>query len=647
MCYLPTQRILNTRSLLFHVFLLLELAGNCDAQIRETTLGVIHTIPTPGPFSEVRQFPRSADSSIVLVLWNERSQEIDIVRPDSSFATSSVERHFLRIPFDDVLLADVNHDKKTDLLVLSKTERTISVIVDIGSDTLDAVSTLKLPSVPSGWKLGDINNDGIPDLLVYDRNNPGILPLFGKGTGKFVEGKVIAPELPVGGIALTHLNNDNLIDIVAYDWVKSELHLLYGVGRGRFLDQSTFQIRGEVAEIMPARLDPASPLSLVLVTAHPSELQDWQGDGIGDFRLAGQTALTDPPASWALGDVNGDQWTDFAYVGSTSSLQIVMNNGDEWSQDRVQFWAGKDPVAVLLQDFNHDGRIDALVLDRGGKSLRFYFNGSQDNTLTDSLDFAVGTQPAGVVIQRLGIGTGNDLAVVNSQDQSLSLFTNRGKGGLLGPTSYSLSINPQFLTTHSVTDSSARFILTSVAGDSLLLFSVNFKDSSSSYAVIPSEGFTQVVQTGLNALDQVEFFTFNTFTGEQSPAIHYYERLNPGTFIEQSFRLSRPDELLGAGAAFVNADRFPDLIYVYRNADSGTVDMAVSYGDSLMSFSLRHSTIGLHQSNSAPSLLWAGSFNAEDTNDVLIYSGGNSNILELSRGKGNGQFGEPLVLLHN
>jgi hypothetical protein len=645
--HLPIWRFQQLKPLVVIIFLILQAGGECDAQVRETTFGVVRTVPTPGAFHSLKQFPDSGRTAPTFLLWNGRSQDLFLVHIDSSFESFTTENHSLGIPFDDVLIADVNHDLKPELVFLSKPERTISVVLDLASDTLAVTRTVRLPFIPTGWRVGDINNDGNADILLFDRNNPGIVPLIGKGNGNFLIGKIMAPELPIGCITFAHLNNDDLIDVVAYDWVKSELHLLYGVGRGRFLDQSTFQVQGEVVDILPARLDPSGNLDLLLVTKNPSEIQDWQGNGIGDFRLTKHTALEDAFVSCALGDLNGDQWIDFGYIEKSPSLQVLMNNGDEWSQDHVQFWAGKEPVSLMFRDFNNDGKTDAVVLDRAGKLLRFYFNGAQDNTLRDSLEYAAAPYPTGIVIHKVGFGTNNELAVVNSQSRSLSLFTNRDQKGLLGQTSFSLSLDPQVLTFHSLTDSSARFVVTSSAGDSLLLLSLNFKDSSSSYAVIPSEGSVQVVQTGINANGQVEFFTFNTFSRDQNPDIHYYERLNPGTFIEQSFHLGKPDELLGATAAFINEDKYPDLVYIYHNADSGNVDLAVSYGDSLMTYAQRHFSIELPGMNAAPSFVWTGSFSRPDTIDLLIYFGAPANILEEARGKGDGQFDQPSVLLRN
>ncbi len=647
MFYFPTQRYHRLQTLHAAIILILIIAVHCNAQTHETTLGVVRSIKTPGSFRYLKQFPSAVNTPVSFVLWSDSTHDLSIGYIDSLYSTFKAEHHAVRNPFDDLFISDLTHHSKSDLILLSKAEQTIRVFVSLKGDTLDPLFTITLPFVPTGWQMGDINNDGNVDIVVYDRNNPGIVPLYGNGRGKFVIGKTIAPDLPVGCLALTRLNNDNLTDMVAYDWVKSELHLLYGVGRGRFLDQSTFPVQGNVRDIEPARVDPESILDLVLVTGGPAEVQVWQGNGIGDFRLAKRATLDQGMIAYALGDMNGDQWMDFGYIGQSTSLNIVMNNGSEWSQDRVQFAAGDDPTSVVFRDFNHDGKIDALVLDRRDKSMRFYFNSDQDNTLGDSLEFATGEQPSGVEIHKSGFGKGNDLAVVNSQGRSLSLFTGREHGGLFGQTQFALSITPQILSFHSMTDSSSRFVVTSRSGDSLLFLSLNFKDSSSSYAVIPSEGFAEVVQVGINPLGQADFFTYNTFAGNQNPAIHYYERLNPGTFIEQSFRLTRPDVLLGATADNMNSDSFPELVYVYRNADSGYVDLVVSYADSQMTYSQRHSTIELSRTYSDKTYLWSVVKAGNDTTDMLLYCSDPTNVLQRVRGRGNGQFDTLMVVMQN
>ena len=623
------------------------LAIECLPQSRETAFGVVHTITTPGALSHLRKIPGLDRSSIRLLLWNTAPPEVYVARVDSTFLRMSTVHHSVPFAFDDILGADVNRDSRTDLLFLSKANQAISVVLDLSRNTLSAPRTILLPFVPSGWSLGDIDNNGKLDILVYDRNNPGIVPLMGDGKGGFVVGKTIAPDLPVGCLSVTHLNNDNLLDIVAYDWVKSELHLLYGVGRGRFLDQSVFPVNGEVFEILPAAIDPESVLDFLLIMRQPAEIQMWQGNGIGEFRLSKRASLGAFPVSYALGDVNNDGSQDVSILDSKSSLQVSINNGEEWLNEWIPFAAGTDPRQLIVTDLNGDGRMDAIVLDSIGQSLRFLFSSLQENVLEDSLEFATGIHPSGLVIRNAVRNAQNDLVAVNTKSRSLSVYAGRRSNTLMGQVSYALSIDPLFLTFHSSTDSSVRYIVNSRSPDSLVFFTLNVRDSSSSYAVIPSEGLSEVIQAGVTSGQESEFFTFNTIAGVDTPAIHYYQRLNPGTFIEQSFRLGKPNLLLGATACFMNDDRYPDLIYVYRNLDSANIDLVVSYGDSLQSYTQRNSSIDLSSIPMGRAYLWTSSFAHAAALDLLIYASEPGNTLYVAKGRGGGQFDGPVPVLRD
>ena len=642
-----TRRFLHCRSVALSIILLAVVTGDGKAQIRETAFGQIRRLATQEPFDHVIRFPGRERHSNGFVLWNNSSTRLVIARVDSLFSALTAEVHYLRSPVDDINVADVNGDSHPDLLILDKSDRTLGVILDLSAYTLEFTSLTQLPFIPTSWRIADVNNDGRVDMLFIDRNNPGIVPLVGNGKGKFTLGKTIVPDLPVGAFVTARLNDDNLIDIVAYDWVKSELHMLFGVGRGRFIDQGTYPVQGEVSEILATRTDPQSVLDLLLVVKQPSQIQLWQQNEFGDFRPTKQSPLNSSPSAFDLGDVDADRLVDFAYLDHSPSLQIVLNEGDTWSEDRLHYSAGADPVSLMLHDFNRDGKTDCLILDRQGSSLLFYFNAEQDNTLHESLEFVTPNHPAGISICNARSDKRNDLALVTTGGRTFSVFAARKHGGLLGETPYALSLGPKLLTYHSKTDSSARFVLTSAGGDSLIFFSMNFKDSSSSYAVIPAEGSAELISTGVDPIGQADFFTFNTSLGPESPAIHYYQRLNPGTFIEQSFRLTKPDVLLGATAGYLSGGVYPDLAYIYRNTDSGYVDLVVAYGDSLMTYAQRHFSIDLPATSSQTAYVWTGSFAHKDTTDLLLYFSEPSNSLSMSRGRGNEQFDEPVTLVRN
>ena len=110
MFHSPIHRFQQLTPLVVAVFLVLEFAGEADAQIRETTLGVVRAIETPGSFRYLTQYPDSDHGTTAFLLWNDSTHDLYLARIDSSFGSVTVEHHAVRTAFDDVLL-DARHGR--------------------------------------------------------------------------------------------------------------------------------------------------------------------------------------------------------------------------------------------------------------------------------------------------------------------------------------------------------------------------------------------------------------------------------------------------------------------------------------------------------------------------------------------------------
>ena len=542
---------------------------------------------------------------------------------------------------DDFLVADLGTNERSVGIIVNQRDKRLSFVANVYADSLRVLSNVSLPLTPTGIAVGDLNNDRRTDILVYDRENPGILPLFGLGNARFRQGPIIARDNAVGDLALVQLNNDGLMDIVFYDWVKSELHLLYGLGRGTFLDQTTFPVEGELDKMLVTRLSPNEPLDFVLAYKDPPHLEIWKGDGLGDFHPQTRISLKEPLSSFALGDVNGDGFKDLVALDHPSTLEVFFNVGEEPPPERIDFSAGTGPSVALLGDLNSDGLVDAAVLDREGQKLLFYFNAEQPSVLKDSLELVTGVRPRAVCIADL-IGNGlNDIALVNSGDKSLSVFMNRPGDGLMGHTTYSLPASPWYLTFHSLKDSLARFIISYPRADELSFLTLDQRDRSITNAIISTAGEAELLSWGGGDRELVDFFCFNSSSGGGSPSLTSFQQLGPQRFIEQSYRLTIPDALLGAAVGDLDGDGRPDVVYIYRNTATNRYEFVVSLGDSVSSFRQKTFFYQLPLKEIQKSYLWIADFNRDGNPDVLISLPRSAQNLELALGTGHGSFAQP------
>jgi hypothetical protein len=613
------------------------------AQSRETAFGVPLTHSTPESFERLRIFA-DATSEPSLLLWNTGATSITMASFTGAGQLVSYRQLFTTGPFDDVLVADVNGDGKPDLLLTSRDARTISVVTNLQADTLRPVSTITLPLQPTRVIAGDVTNNKRLDLLVVDRNSPGVLPLLGNGRGQFTPAPLVAPDNVVGDLALVHLNNDLLLDIVLYDWVKSEFHMLYGIGRGRFVDLTTIPVDGEVRQIIPTWLTGERFLDLVVTFNQPPQVQVWETEGRGELKLRSTHPLQHIPLVLEPANLTDDGWMDFVMLDQAGTVRVALNEPSPTHAVWLEYATAGKPRSMAVMDVNHDGRPDALVLDQTGRRLTVYFNAQQETVLADSLDLATGWRPRGIWVGGLLQDESSDLVVVNGGSSALSVFSSLGPGRFAGQSMIPLDRDPRTLEFHSATDTTLNFFVSYPSSRSISYLTLLRKDLSTVNTIIPDVGEMEFLHGSLGADGFAEFFCYNASPVARVPSLALYQQIEASVFLERSFRLAIPDALLGAAVGDLNNDGIIDVAYAYRNAVSRQNELAVSLGDSALSFTQRVVSLQLPAGPIRKTYLWLADFDNDGVLDMLISFPQTLKLMRVAKGFGDGNFLTPVTI---
>jgi hypothetical protein len=156
--------------------------------------------------------------------------------------------------------------------------------------------------------------------------------------------------------------------------------------------------------------------------------------GATDFQAAA-TSTTAPytPEAAAFGDFNNDGYADLALAisnGSNHYLRILSGNGTGTLTFVVDLATASGIGGIVAADLNGDGISDLTLANTAVDSISVFLSNG-DGTFQPRIDYAVGTAPKWIATGDFrGDGVSDDIAVINSGANSVTVLLNDGNGAL-------------------------------------------------------------------------------------------------------------------------------------------------------------------------------------------------------------------------
>ena len=271
-----------------------------------------------------------------------------------------------------VAVADLNLDGKPDLAValLGSGYGGITMLMGGGDGTFTALPTTLTTGASPGCPLtADFNGDGIPDMAVasgkYAWSPGGTAIYLGNGDGTFTS----AQSYPAmtSALAVGDFNGDGIPDLVVTQSKGTALAVMLGNGDGTFrAAYSTTAISAFSAAVGDFDGDGKADLAVLGSSSIGQDLMILLGNGDGTFRAGASLATSGDATSLAMGDFNGDGKADLALLlDYQNTVTILLGNGDgTFTASAAAPRMGSVPSnnsAVAIGDFNGDGWSDLAV----------------------------------------------------------------------------------------------------------------------------------------------------------------------------------------------------------------------------------------------------------------------------------------------
>ena len=342
-----------------------------------------------------------------------------------------------------VVIADVNHDGKMDILVANTKSETLTVLLGDGKGHFTPApgKACATGKGPNDIALGDFNGDGNIDLAIANTGTPYITILLGDGKGGFAPspGSPFATESHphVHGAVAADFSGDGKLDVITDSWGHNQILMMRGDGRGNLMGPGKLFNVGKrpYQRLRSADFNKDGKPDIVTTDLDQDTVTILLGDGKGGFREASGSPFPAGPAPWevAIDDLNKDGNLDLVTVPYAPDVKdpqrvgVTILYGDgkggftPTHGGPLTLAGCEGPDRVATGDFNGDGYRDIVVSCGQGETLMVYA-GTKDGGYQVSKHEVKKLGWSCIAVADLNGDGKDDIVVSNNQGNTITIL---------------------------------------------------------------------------------------------------------------------------------------------------------------------------------------------------------------------------------
>ncbi|HEY3406466.1 MAG TPA: T9SS type A sorting domain-containing protein, partial [Ohtaekwangia sp.] len=327
-------------------------------------------------------------------------------------------------------------------------------------------------SNPLNVSIGDLDGDGKSDLAVANTASNTISVLRNTSTGPANISYATKVDFPSAAdpesVSIGDFDGDGKADLAVANYIGFSVSVFRntstGAGNISYATKVDFATGFTHRSSAIADFDGDGKTDIVVPNdnAHSISVLRNTSTGPGTINYAAKvdfsTGAGSGPYSISVGDVDGDARPDvIAPNFNTSTVSILRNTsageGDISFATKVDFTTGTNPISVSVGDLDGDGKQDLAIVNKNSNSISVFRNtstGAGNISYAAKIDFPVSTDPRSVSMGDLDGDGKADLAVVNDGSNAVSVLRNTSSGagniGFAAKVDFTTGASPRYVS---------------------------------------------------------------------------------------------------------------------------------------------------------------------------------------------------------
>ncbi|CAF2841430.1 unnamed protein product [Rotaria sp. Silwood2] len=366
-----------------------------------------------------------------------------------------------------IAIADFNDDRIADIVVANNGTSNVGVFFGFTNGTFarQIICSTGPQSSPQSIGVADFNNDHKLDIAIADKQN-NYVRIFYEFSNVTFASQITYPSSatygPVGillyptgdgsqpySIALGDFNNDSTLDIVVVNRGTDNIGIFLGYGDGSFSNQMTYTtgISSGPSAVAVGDFNNDSRLDIAVANYGTSNVGVLLGYDNGTFsnQMIYETGINSGPNALAIGDFNNDGRLDIAVANyGTNNVGVFLGYGSGTFADQMTLPTGNNsgPRALVVYDFNKDGRQDIAVASYKGQNVGIFLGYGNGNFSSQSIyPTGIYSYPYWLTVGDFNNDSIQDIVAVNYGGNNLGVFLGYGNGSFSSQMTYTTGIS--------------------------------------------------------------------------------------------------------------------------------------------------------------------------------------------------------------